>query len=201
MKLLKLFQPSDEALLNSVKVASPCHESWEGMSGGDKVRSCDRCQKKVYNLSEMTAAEAAALVREAEGRVCVRFYRRADGTMLTTDCPVGASAARAKKVKVAAAWSGAAAAAAGVAFNLSRPTQQALPVVDTETPIVVEFQPTPPQPVMGDMEVSAPVESHAVMGAIAARPSVEMGKMVKVESAPVVRMGEIAPRAPKGNPR
>jgi hypothetical protein len=34
-------------------------------------------------------AEAERLVVEKEGRLCVRFHRRADGTVLTRDCPVG----------------------------------------------------------------------------------------------------------------
>ena len=40
----------------------------------------------------MTAEDAADLIREKEGKLCVRFYRRADGTMLTADCPIGAAA-------------------------------------------------------------------------------------------------------------
>jgi hypothetical protein len=44
----------------------------------------------------MNRAEAQELVASASGRVCVRFYRRADGTVLTTNCPIGLRAARAK---------------------------------------------------------------------------------------------------------
>jgi hypothetical protein len=43
----------------------------------------------VYNLSAMSEAEAHKLIAQREGRVCVRFYQRRDGTVLTTDCPVG----------------------------------------------------------------------------------------------------------------
>ena len=43
----------------------------------------------VYNLSDMTEEEALKLVEEREGRLCVRFYQREDGTVLTSDCPVG----------------------------------------------------------------------------------------------------------------
>ena len=80
---------SIERFLSRVKVASPCSESWDAMPGGERIRSCARCQHRVYNLSEMSAADAAKLIREAEGRLCIRFYRRADGTLLTRDCPVG----------------------------------------------------------------------------------------------------------------
>jgi hypothetical protein len=60
------------------------------MVGDERVRLCLQCQKHVYNFSAMTQAEIAQVVREKEGRLCARFYRRADGTMLTTDCPLGA---------------------------------------------------------------------------------------------------------------
>jgi hypothetical protein len=80
--------------LDQITVASPCHASWDAMTGDDRARFCDRCEKKVYNLSGMTHAEARALVTQNEGKLCVRFYRRADGTMLTQDCPVGLAALR-----------------------------------------------------------------------------------------------------------
>jgi len=60
------------------------------MVGDDRARFCGQCQKHVYNLSSLTADEAVALIREREGGLCARFYRRADGTVLTSDCPVGA---------------------------------------------------------------------------------------------------------------
>jgi hypothetical protein len=37
----------------------------------------------------MSRAEAEALVEKTEGRMCVRFYVRGDGMVLTDDCPVG----------------------------------------------------------------------------------------------------------------
>ena len=76
-------------LLNDVQVASPCHVDWNEMVGNDQARFCGQCEKQVYNLSEMTAQQAIDLVREKEGKLCVRFYRRHDGTMLTADCPIG----------------------------------------------------------------------------------------------------------------
>jgi hypothetical protein len=88
------FEENDVALLDGIRVASPCDASWEEMEGDDLVRVCLRCQMNVYNLSGMSRRNAAAFVREAEGRLCVRFYRRGDGTLLTDDCPVGWGAAR-----------------------------------------------------------------------------------------------------------
>jgi hypothetical protein len=76
-------------LLDRITIASPCSASWDDMVGDDRVRFCGKCEKNVYNLSSMESAEAEALLREHEGNVCVRLYRRQDGTVLTSDCPVG----------------------------------------------------------------------------------------------------------------
>jgi hypothetical protein len=46
----------------------------------------------VYNLSNMSKRDAEALILSAEGRVCVRYYHRSDGTILTGNCPVGLQA-------------------------------------------------------------------------------------------------------------
>jgi hypothetical protein len=76
-------------LLKNLNVASPCAARWDEMSGDERSRFCSECRLHVYNLSAMTSQQAAALIREKEGNLCVRFYRRADGTLLTSDCPVG----------------------------------------------------------------------------------------------------------------
>ncbi len=82
--------------LDDVRVASPCPADWDAMTGTDQARFCDQCHKNVYNLSALTRAEAEALVLEKEGHLCVRYYARADGTVLTRDCPVGLRAVRAR---------------------------------------------------------------------------------------------------------
>lgn len=75
--------------LDQIDVATPCQVPWEEMQGDDQVRRCAECKLNVYDLSSLDRAEAEQLVFENEGRVCVRFYRRHDGTVLTKDCPVG----------------------------------------------------------------------------------------------------------------
>lgn len=78
-------------LLANVRIASPCSARWGHMAGDERARFCAECSKHVYNLSAMTAEAAAALIREKEGQLCARFYKRADGTVLTADCSVGAA--------------------------------------------------------------------------------------------------------------
>ena len=105
--------------LDGLKIASPCTVSWESMKGDERVRDCSGCRLRVYNLSEMTKAEASRLIAEKEGRLCVRFFRRADGTVLTRDCPVGLRAARLKLARMAgAAVALVAALAAGLGLRL-----------------------------------------------------------------------------------
>lgn len=72
--------------LEDVSVAVPCTEPWSEMTGSGRVRHCDKCSLNVYNLSAMTRAKAEKLIRSKEGRLCVRYYRRPDGTILTSDC-------------------------------------------------------------------------------------------------------------------
>src|ERR1051325_7818139 len=89
--------------LNDIKIASPCTASWDAMSGDDRVRFCDQCRLNVYNLSAMTRAEAEAFLERTGGRTCIRLYRRADGTVLTEDCPVGIRAIRKRIARAAGA--------------------------------------------------------------------------------------------------
>ena len=80
--------------LDKVRVAAPCNADWDAMIGNDRSRFCGQCSLNVYNLSSMTRSEAESLIAGSEGRLCVRFYRRADGSILTENCPVGLRALR-----------------------------------------------------------------------------------------------------------
>lgn len=81
--------PKFESTLNNISIASPCSADWNEMYGDDRKRFCGDCKLNVYNLSGMARDEAEALIINAEGRLCVRFFRRADGSVITQDCPVG----------------------------------------------------------------------------------------------------------------
>ena len=59
------------------------------MIGNERVRFCGQCELNVYNLSALTKAQAENLIVRTEGRLCLRFFRRKDGSILTQDCPVG----------------------------------------------------------------------------------------------------------------
>ncbi len=80
--------------LDHLRIAAPCSADWDQMfSFQDKrVRFCSQCNLNVYNLSGMSRREAESLITKTEDRLCVRFYRRADGSVLTQNCPVGLKA-------------------------------------------------------------------------------------------------------------
>jgi hypothetical protein len=75
--------------LDALRIASPCPVPWSTLRGDDRVRDCELCSKNVYNLSGLAAAEATELIQTTEEGVCLRLYRRRDGTVLTADCPAG----------------------------------------------------------------------------------------------------------------
>ncbi len=89
--------------LERMRIASPCDVSWERMTGDDKARFCRQCNLHVYNISEMTKTQVESLVADTEGRICARLYRRADGTVLTKDCPVGLRALKKRVARIAGA--------------------------------------------------------------------------------------------------
>lgn len=82
--------------LNNIKVAAPCTADWRFMCGNERVRFCGQCSKNVYNLSALTREQAEDLILRNEGRLCVRFYRRKDGTIILNNCPVGLRAIKAR---------------------------------------------------------------------------------------------------------
>ncbi len=96
---------ADDKLIQSMRVAAPCSMDWNSMkyTQDDRIRFCNQCQLNVYNLSEMSTQEAASLLRENEGKICMRLYRRRDGTVITDNCPVGLRKMRDKARQLVAA--------------------------------------------------------------------------------------------------
>ena len=86
------------------------------MEGDERRRFCFTCSKSVFDLSAMTEDEAEAFLAvhlDDDPDARVRLYRRPDGRVLTTDCPVGAK--RRHQARAALAVTGGALAMAGVA--------------------------------------------------------------------------------------
>src|SRR5574338_1522478 len=85
-------------VLPNIRVATPCTADWNKMTGDDRMRACADCNKNVYNISELTRDEAEALILAKEGRLCVRYYQRKDGTILLKDCVIGIAQSRKRRV-------------------------------------------------------------------------------------------------------
>lgn len=78
--------------LDALEVAAPCPASWDALEGDDRSRFCGQCEKNVFDFRRLTRDEIATLLAQADEQVCGRLYRRADGTVITADCPVGLTA-------------------------------------------------------------------------------------------------------------
>ena len=150
--------------LDGVRVAAPCSAEWERMTGDAQTRFCDQCNLNVYNLSGMTKREAEALIANREGRLCVRFYRRADGTILTDNCPVGLRALKRRVSRTAnALFSAVVGFLSGFGINL----------------------------MFGGGNISHPLKPHQVMGDMVAIEAPPVAQPIK-ESQPDFEMGEMA---------
>jgi hypothetical protein len=166
--IAKLAGPRSLPLLENVAIAAPCSADWEQMVGDDRVRFCRSCEKNVYNLSAMPRDEAEALLAARDGKMCVRLYKRADGTVLTSDCPVGVKR-RQRRRAVAGVLGGGLLAAGAAMATASSGVAQGSPV---------------PGPVTG--EIVAPEMGSVVMPTA----SVDPKQMV------VPMMGSPAPARP-----
>jgi hypothetical protein len=109
--------------VDRIRIASPCHVGWERMAGDERVRFCEQCSLHVYNISALTSEQVKSLIASTEGRICARLYRRADGTVLTRDCPVGLKALKRRVSKSAAAALTALLSLASGAFGQSKPQE------------------------------------------------------------------------------
>lgn len=144
--------------LQEIEIAKPCQASWDKMVGDDQVRHCSLCHKNVYNLSAMSEAEALELLQEKEGNLCVRLYKRADGTVITSDCPSRreASPLRSITLLAAASW-----LALGTAPSMAQPPQP------------LHLLGEPATRLMGAPAASNAAEPRMIMGKPAA-PSLEL---------------------------
>ena len=160
-------------ILDNIRIATPCRADWTAMTGDERMRHCNQCDKQVFDLSEMTRVEAEALIIEKHGELCARYYQRRDGRIMTSDCRAGIIAARKLKVVAIASL---ALLATGVGIAVQRHNRVELDGIDswsppaTSEPITghmaaqAKNDPPPPKPV----DPPPPVEElHKVMGVVA----------------------------------
>ena len=152
-------------VLDNIRIAAPCDADWSKMTGDDRARHCGDCKKTVFNLSDMLRAEAEALIIEKQGKLCVRYYQRKDGTILTKDCPVGVARRRKRKLIAAGAVAMLAGGGALVWRTLRLEQLPVAPMVDLPCQIsyperVIEMETAvhegPEDELMGD--VAEPIE-------------------------------------------
>lgn len=168
-----------------LQVVAPCNEDWSKMSGGDDIRFCGKCRQNVYNLSELTESQARELV---QGPVCVRFFHRGDGTVITKKCPPMLEAARRRLVSLAAGVAGVLPLAVGFWGSVAWLRE----LIHRPRPGLMGAAPPRPRPTMGEpMAVPVPPPNpppyveHDTMGSLPPIPGRLMGK----RRAPEERMG------------
>lgn len=71
--------------LKRVTISQPCQMSWNAMTGDERIRYCQQCDKHVHNFSAMTRDEIETLLMTAQGRLCARFERRSNGQLVTRE--------------------------------------------------------------------------------------------------------------------
>lgn len=165
--------------LENVEIASPCSQDWNQMIGTDRKKFCGECKLNVYNLSGMTKQEAENLLINSEGRLCVRFYRRADGSILTKDCPVGWQAIKRRVSKTATAAASllfAALSGIGLANYFAKTSEPQMmgamiPVTDISRMGEIAIEDT-------NSNVAIQGEPIELMGAVAIKPREELQETV-----------------------
>ena len=163
--------------LEVVRVASPCPAKWSEMTGDEQVRHCAQCDKQVFDLSAMTRDEAERFVgeRATDARpACIRIHRRADGRVITSDCPVGVRRRSRRRIAaVAAVVGGSLVLGGGAAFGAA------------QTVTMGDMAPLPDEQVMvGVMAVVEPTAAPSVTPSVvpsvapSAAPTTTIGKPV-----------------------
>ena len=84
--------------LPTISIGRPCNSAWELMEGDDRVRHCTNCDKDVYSSMGLSRAQILEFITRREG-VCMRLYRRPDGTIVTGECADLRAAVRPRLVR------------------------------------------------------------------------------------------------------
>jgi len=146
--------------LDCIDIPIPCKASWDAMVGDERVRHCGDCRQNVYNLAAFSRGEATRLLQERTGRVCLRIFRRPDGTVITDDCRARLRAARKRGLLIFAgtllvvAWAQLCAQLTGLMSlrRVTSPSATAEPAAASAPATAAEAKPVPivaPMPTMG----------------------------------------------------
>lgn len=68
----------------SVRIATPCPESWANMKPTEEGRFCENCQKAVVDFTAMTDGEMIRVMSQRKGHSCGRFRAEQLGRPLRT---------------------------------------------------------------------------------------------------------------------
>jgi hypothetical protein len=135
----------------------------------------------------MPRDEAEALLAAREGKMCVRLYKREDGTVMTSDCPVGVKRRRRRRA-VAGVLGGGMMAATASLFASSTGQMQGAPV-PTGIPEVQGSAVI----ITGDTAPTVAKDgTHEVMGQWAGGGPVQMGKPAAPPPKPTPKTGRAA---------
>lgn len=153
----------------TLKVASPCSASWDDMPGDDAVRHCDDCNKKVYQISNMSSEQVDEFFMQKRGlRTCVRFFQRADGTLLTSDCSVGKKQKRKKRVLKVVGAAAISASAVGLSLGMQAGSTTDTAADEFGCGLLISPSPTttPATPATPAAPVKVEEEAQQILGGI-----------------------------------
>lgn len=167
-------------------IAAPCDVPWGSMEGDEKKRHCSQCSRDVHNLSAMTTAEmeaflAAATPDETGHLPCISLFQRSDGTVLTSDCPIGVSRRRRRALLTSTLGIGGVALVAMSALAtlwLDHKRELAPEVATTETPAVLNTNKPPAYPPPLPSEITNELTTVQMAGGMMMMPPMEPEKPV-----------------------
>jgi hypothetical protein len=195
-------------VLPNIRVAAPCTADWNAMSRTDaadpegRIRACGDCNKRVYNLSAMTRDEAEALIIRTEGKLCVRYFQRKDGTILLKDCSIGIKQRRRMRIVAAGtallAATGAYTSQAAIRAQFQASDTLHAALVATDEPredFVMGEMALPAEPPPPDTAIPVDDEPQAFMGqAIVVVPPAPVPAPTDTPPVPTPHTHTVAPR-------
>lgn len=186
---------------HDLKITRPCPIELDADRSGRQF-FCDHCQKDVHVLANWTRAEAEAFIAANRGNsVCVSLRRDVDGELLYADSPARTRpAALVPVARLRRRWLPEAAAAAGVVAALSAcaPHQPFKGAEHLRSEDDVSARAIPGGIAVPDEVAPARVEDEELPCERAVpEPTLERGKLARIEPAPAPRRQEPTKKAPR----